>query len=84
MHGQQNIKKFEIKVENCQENTCTSNYTGTQWSTEIMTDGNEVTWFHLASLSSADAAMTCLFAEAHSRALAVVMRDYSVCSITGF
>jgi len=41
-----------------------------------MTDGDEVTWFHLVSLSSADAAMTCLFDEAHSVALTVVMPDY--------
>jgi hypothetical protein len=43
-----------------------------------------VTWFQLISFSSVDVAMTCLFAEARSLALAVVMPDYLVCRITGF
>ena len=73
------IKMFEIQVENYQENTSTSSFTSTKWSTEIVTDGDEVTWFH-----SADAAMICLFDEAHSVALAFVMPDYWVCQITGF
>jgi hypothetical protein len=47
-----------------------------------MTNGDEVRWFHLVSLSSAYAAMTCLFAEVHSGATAVVMPDYSTRRIT--
>jgi hypothetical protein len=49
-----------------------------------MTDGCEVTWFPSVSLRSADAATTCLFAEAHSVALTVVMPEYWACWITGF